>query len=240
MNQQSSSQNEDLPRFLVNMLSFIPTPIGNKEDITLRALRLFRELSVFFCEDIWTTKKLFGMYEISLVGKQFYSFTSYTSAKSVAYYLDMIRSHHCGIVSEAGTPGISDPGKHFIKLCREQNIPFEILPGATALIPSVVATPTDTTVRSFYGFLPQKKWRKTMLASLIWEHHPVYIYESVHRIEKLIDELLALSYTGKIFIARELSKHFEQYIQGDLITIKNALESKTLPLKWEFVVWFFS
>lgn len=220
------------------MLSFIPTPIWNKEDITLRALRLLRELPVLFCEDIGTTRKLLSMYEISAGDKKLYSLTSHTSESSVQFYLDLIRDNNCGVVSEAWTPGLSDPGKHLIKLCREQNIQFEILPWANALVPVVVATPFDTSVRSYYGFLPQKKWRQTVLKEILQSVYPVYIYESVHRIEKLMKELVLLQYAWTVLVARELSKLFEQYFHGSVDEAQEAIKSKKIPLKGEFVVCF--
>jgi len=220
------------------MLTFIPTPIGNKEDITLRALRMLREAQVLFCEDIWTTRKLLSMYEISIADKKLYSFTSHTSENSVNFYLELIQTHVCGVVSEAGTPWLSDPWKHLIRLCREQNIPFEILPGANALVPVVVATPADTTIRSYYGFLPQKKWRQTVLKEILQSVYPVYIFESVHRIEKLLKELTLLEYTWTLLIAREISKMFEQYVHGDIAMLQDLIAQKKLPLKGEFVVGF--
>lgn len=220
------------------MLTFIPTPIWNKEDITLRALRMLREATILFCEDIWTTRKLLNMYEISAAEKKLYSLTSHTSAASVAFYLELIGAHVCGVVSEAGTPWLSDPWKHLIKLCREQHLPFEILPGANALIPVVVATPADTTIWSYYWFLPQKKWRQTVLKEILQSVYPVYIYESVHRIQKLMQELSVLNYTWTLLIAREISKLFEQYVHGDLATITTLLAEKKIPLKGEFVVCF--
>lgn len=220
------------------MLTFIPTPIWNKEDITLRALRILREAEVLFCEDIGTTRKLLSMYEISVAEKKLYSLTSHTSTTSVNFYVELIQTHKCGVVSEAGTPWLSDPGKHLIKLCREQHIPFEVLPGANALVPVVVATPGDTTIRSYYGFLPQKKWRQTVLKEILQSVYPVYIYESVHRIEKLLQELTDLQYTWTLLVAREISKLFEQYVHGDVATIQELIATKKLPLKGEFVLCF--
>ena len=220
------------------MLSFIPTPIGNKEDITLRALRLLRELPVLFCEDIWTTRKLLSMYEISASEKKLYSLTSHTSTNSVNFYVELMSEQNCGVVSEAWTPWLSDPGKHLIKLCREQNISFEVLPWSNALVPVVVATPFDTSVWSYYGFLPQKKWRQTVLKEILQSVYPVYIYESVHRIEKLMKELSLLEYTWSILLARELSKMFEQYFHGSVDQVQEAIKNKKIPLKGEFVVCF--
>jgi 16S rRNA (cytidine1402-2'-O)-methyltransferase len=110
------------------MLSFIPTPIGNKEDITLRALRLFRELEVFFCEDTRTFMNLLRMYDIPLTGKQFHAFGSFNSPSKLHSYIAIAKNQDCGVVSEAGTPGLSDPGKTLIQICNEHTIPFDVLP----------------------------------------------------------------------------------------------------------------
>lgn len=221
------------------MLSIIPTPVGNKEDITLRGLRLFKELDTFFCEDTRTTQKLFSMYDISLSGKKLYAFTSHISDKSLLFYTDLLQTKHCWLLSEAGTPGLSDPGKELVKLCREQQIPFEILPGANALLPAVVATPTDTSIFSFHGFLPVKKGRQTKLTEILQLSTPTYVYESVHRIEKLLQEVKQLWYTGQVLIARELTKLHEQYLSGNVDYLLELVSTKTLPLKGEFVVCFF-
>lgn len=221
------------------MLSLIPTPIGNKEDITLRALRLLRELEVFFCEDTRTTQKLFSMYDISLSGKKLYAYTSNTSPKSLQFYTELLHTTHCGLVSEAGTPGLSDPGKSLVKLCREQGIHFEVLPGANALLPIVIATPADTSIFNFQWFLPLKKGRKTALTKILHTDIPVYIYESVHRIQKLLGELKELQYTWQLLIARELTKMHEQYICWSVDDLLSAVDTKTLPLKGEFVIGFF-
>jgi 16S rRNA (cytidine1402-2'-O)-methyltransferase len=96
----------------------------------------------------------------------------------------------------------------------------------------------DTTIRSYYGFLPQKKGRQTVLKEILQSVYPVYIYESVHRIEKLLQELTNLQYTGTLLIARELSKLFEQYAHGDVVTLQEMVATKKIPLKGEFVVCF--
>lgn len=242
------------------MLSFIPTPIGNREDITLRALRLLREIDVFFCEDTATAKKLLNMYEISLTGKHFYALTSFTDPARMDQYIQMIHTTNIGVMSEAGTPGLSDPGKNLIKLLRENNLPFEVLPWASALIPAVVAAYCDTSSFVYKGFLPMKKWRQTALKEIIagcmgaekdtpqkqrkskkeelptwWQPH--FFYESVHRIEKLLEELHELWFSGTILIARELSKMFEQKLMGTADELLLKVKNKELIIKWEFVVW---
>lgn len=220
------------------MLSFIPTPIGNRDDITLRALKLLREVNTFLCEDTATSKKLLNMYEISLTGKQFFSLTSFTDPAKIARYIDLIRTQDVGVMSEAGTPGLSDPGKNLVKLLWENNLPFEVLPGATALIPAVVAGYCDTSTFIYAGFLPMKKGRQTALKEIIQgcTTQPYFFYESVHRAEKLLRELVALEFTGTIFIARELSKMFEQKIMGTPQELLQKITDKELIIKGEFVI----
>ncbi|MCK9467251.1 MAG: 16S rRNA (cytidine(1402)-2'-O)-methyltransferase [Candidatus Absconditabacterales bacterium] len=230
------------------MLYIIPTPIGNKEDISLRALRLFKELNMFICEDTRTFKNLLSMYEIDYKNKTFYSLTSFTEQGKIKHYLNLLSDNDIGLVSEAGTPGLSDPGKNLIKLCNENKIKYTILPGTNALIPAVVASGFDTSSFVFLGFLPQKKGRQTILKQIIkgkeeskkfgmrGEKIPVFFYESVHRFEKLLKELKELNFEGKISISREISKMFEQIITTNLDEIIDLVKTKKLPIKGEFVV----
>lgn len=218
------------------MLYFIPTPIGNKEDITLRALRLLKELKYLICEDTRTAKKLLGMYDIDYKEKDFLSLTSFTDKWKLAHYMNIIQSSDVGMMSEAGTPGLSDPGKILIQLCNESNIPYTILPGANALVPAVVGAGFDTSEFTYLWFLPTKKGRQTKIKEILESKTPVFVYESVHRIEKLLEELKLNEFHGQISIAREVSKMFEQYFTG---TVEEALEmvtTKKLPIKGEFVV----
>lgn len=219
------------------MLSFIPTPIGNREDITMRALRLLKECTVLFCEDTRTTKNLYRMYDIAYQDKKLIPYTSYI--KNISQYIPIIREKMCGVVSEAGCPWLSDPWKSLIQLCRQENIKFNILPGANALIPAVVATPSDTSKFVYLGFPPHKKWRQTFVKTILQQSHPVYIYESVHRVEKLFKQLKELWYDWKLLIARELTKMFEEYLVGTVDEILKSIEDKKLIIKWEFVIGFF-
>jgi len=221
------------------MLSFIPTPIWNKEDITLRALRLLKEVNILFCEDTRTTIKLLRMYDIERKNKQLYSLTSYTPEHKIDEYITMVKEQNCGVVSEAGTPWLSDPGKHLIKLCREWSLPFEVLPGANALIPWVIACPTDTSSFVYVWFLPQKKGRQTMLKEILQSVEPVFAYESVHRIQKLLEQLQKIWYEWKIYIWREISKMYEQHLSWAPEELLAKIESQELPVKGEFVVWFY-
>ena len=218
------------------MLYFVPTPIWNKEDITLRALRLFNEVKILICEDTRTTKKIFSMYDISLQWKTFYTITSFTTKWKLDFYAKLLKENDALVVSEAGTPWLSDPWKSLIKLCNDNSISFSVLPWANALIPSIVAAWFDTTEFTFIWFLPQKKWRQTKLGEILASKIPVFFYESVHRMPKLLEELKSLNFQWKIFIAREISKVFEQFFTGSLDECDEFIKSWKIVIKWEFVV----
>lgn len=221
------------------MLYFVPTPIWNKEDITLRALRLLKEVNIFFCEDTATTKKLMNMYDISLTWKQFFALTSFTDQWKLNHYVNLLKENDAVVTSEAGTPWLSDPGKNLIKMAWGNNLPFEVLPGATALIPAIVSAYTDTSTFAYFGFIPTKKWRQTILKMMIETvpYTPCFFYESVHRVEKLFDELEELGYDGTVFVAREISKMFEQKLVWTIQEMKEKIMKKELIIKWEFVIW---
>ena len=214
----------------------MPTPIWNKEDITLRAIRLLKEMSILICEDTRTAKKLLSMYDISISWKEFYSITSFTSQWKLEFYANLLQRNDAVVISEAWTPGLSDPWKSLIQLCNENQIKFSVLPGANALIPSIVAAGFDTTEFAFIWFLPQKKWRQTALRDMIEREIPTFFYESVHRMSKLLEELKSLNFKWKIFIAREISKIFEQFFTWDLSECEEFIKSWKMVIKGEFVV----
>jgi len=218
------------------MLYFIPTPIWNLDDITLRSLKLFRELNIFLCEDTRTFKSLLTKYEIDYTWKQFFSITSYTKWWKLDFYSRLMEQNDVWVVSEAWTPWLSDPGKELIRICWENNYKFEVLPWANALSSSVVSACFDTSKFLYLWFLPQKKWRQTMLKFILEQNLPVFIYESVHRIKKTLWQLKDLWFDGKIFIIREISKLYEQKECAHIDEIIEKVEKEEIKLKWEFVI----
>ncbi len=218
------------------MLYFVPTPIWNKEDITLRALRLLKEIDVLICEDTRTAKKLLSMYDISVQWKQFYSITSFTTDWKLDFYARILKENDALIISEAWTPWLSDPWKSLIQLCNAHNIQYSILPWANALVPSIVAAWFDTTKFVFIGFLPQKKWRQTALKSMMERDIPTFFYESVHRMPKLIEELKWMNFKWKIFIAREISKVYEQFFTWTISECEDLIKNWAINIKGEFVI----
>lgn len=217
----------------------IPTPIWNKDDITLRALNLFKELNIFICEDTRTFKKLLAMYEINYSDKEFYSLTSFTAKWKLNFYLKLMKENDVWVVSEAWTPWLSDPGKSLIQLCNESNLKYSVLPWANALVPSVVSAWFDTSSFIFLWFLPQKKWRQTILNRIISNEYwmSVFFYESVHRFEKFLSELKSLWFDWKIFVWREISKMYEQIYNGSLCDLIDLVKNKRFSVKGEFVIW---
>ena len=225
------------------MLYLIPTPIGNKDDITLRALNLFKELKIFICEDTRTFKKLLSMYEIDYSDKEFYSLTSFTDKGKLNFYVKLMQDNDIWVVSEAWTPWLSDPGKSLIQLCNENNLRYTVLPWANALIPSVVSAWFDTSSFVFLWFLPQKKWRQSTLKLIINNEEwimrgcAVFFYESVHRFEKLLSELKELWFNWKIFVGREISKMYEQIYNWSLDELVEMVKNGNFSVKGEFVIW---
>ncbi|UFX82879.1 16S rRNA (cytidine(1402)-2'-O)-methyltransferase [Candidatus Absconditicoccus praedator] len=227
---------EYLNGLIQKMISIIPTPIGNTEDITLRALRLMKELDIFLCEDTRTSKKLFKIYEIDYSKKKFYSITSFTSKGKLEFYEKLLKENNVGILSEAGSPGLSDPGKSIVKILWENKLEFEVLPGSNALIPAVVAAPMDSSEFLYMGFLPTKKGRQTKIKKIINSKKPVFLYESVHRIYKLILQLKENGFEGNIGIFREISKMHEEKIYDNIDNIIEKFKSGKIKEKGEFVV----
>ena len=221
------------------MLYIIPTPIWNKDDITLRALNLFNELKIFICEDTRTFKKLLSMYEINYSWKEFYSLTSFTDKWKLNFFVKLMQDNDIWVVSEAWTPWLSDPGKSLIQLCNENNLKYTVLPWANALVPSVVSAWFDTSSFLFLGFLPQKKWRQTILNKIVSNEYwiPVFFYESVHRFEKMLSELKSLWFNWKIFVWREISKMYEQIYNWSLEELVDLVKNNKFSVKGEFVVW---
>lgn len=217
----------------------IPTPIWNKDDITLRALNLFKGLRIFICEDTRTFKKLLSMYEIDYSDKEFYSLTSFTDKWKLNFYVKLMKDKDIWVVSEAWTPWLSDPWKSLIQLCNENWLKYTVLPGANALIPSAVSAWFDTSSFVFLWFLPQKKWRQTILNKIVSNEYwmAVFFYESVHRFEKLLSELQSLCFDWKIFVWREISKMYEQIYNWTLDDLIELIKNKKFSIKGEFVVW---
>jgi len=214
-------------------LYIVPTPIGNLEDITLRALRILKEADLVFCEDTRTTKNLLKHYEID---KKCYAYHINNEHKQVEQYVRWIQNGQtAALVSDAGTPGISDPGYLFIRECLTAGIEIECLPGATAFVPALVSSGFPSDKFYFHGFLPHKKGKETALKVLSERTETVIFYESPHRLVKTLSMMQNhFEPERKICVSREISKVFEEHFRG---TIPEALAHfSAKQVKGEIVV----
>ena len=195
------------------MVTFVPTPIGNLEDISKRALKALENAEIVFCEDTRVTKKLLNLYNIPL-NKTFISMHSHNEDKVIKNLnKDDLINKNCVYVSDAGMPGISDPGSKLIQFCQKENIPYTVIPGANAALTAYVASGFEGEF-CFFGFLPHKGKERTQKLLKILENDKISIlYESPHRIEKLINELKKYAPERVIFLAKELTKVHETFIK---------------------------
>lgn len=196
-------------------LYIIPTPVGNLEDITLRAIRLLKEVDLILAEDTRTTGILLKHYEIESRMQSYHKFNEHKTISTIIGQLNA--GLNIGLVSDAGTPGISDPGFLIARECAKEGITVECLPGATAFVPALVASGIPSDKFCFEGFLPQKKGRQTRLKALAEETRTIVFYESPHRVLKTLVQLS--EYFGEDRYAatcREISKKFEDTQRGTL------------------------
>lgn len=214
-------------------LILVPTPVGNLQDITLRALDTLRIAETIYAEDTRVTKKLFNHFEIQ---KQLIPFHAHNEHKQLDRTIQTIRENEVTVlVSDAGTPGISDPGFLLVRACIEHGLEVTCLPGATAFVPALVASgfPCDRFV--FEGFLPHKKGRQTKWKSFVEEERTIVLYESPHRLLKALQEIS--TYLGPdriVCVAREISKFFEEFKRGTAVEVLEYY-TKT-PAKGEIVL----
>ena len=214
-------------------LILVPTPIGNLEDITLRSIRILSETELIFAEDTRVTKKLLNHLGIQ---KTVYPFHAHNEHKILQSVLDKIKQNETTVlVSDAGTPGISDPGFLLIRACIEADIKVECLPGPTALIPALVASGFPCDRFCFEGFLPHKKGRQSKLIQLSQEERTIILYESPHRLVKCLAQIAEFfGENRKVCVVRELSKIYEEYQRGEAIEVKKHYENH--PPKGEIVL----
>ncbi|MDR0604125.1 MAG: 16S rRNA (cytidine(1402)-2'-O)-methyltransferase [Bacteroidales bacterium] len=215
-------------------LFVIPTPIGNLEDITLRSLRILREVDTILAEDTRVTKKLLDHYTIH---KPVLAYHQYNEHQQLNNYIDLIhRQQSVALVSDAGTPAISDPGFLLIRACIQNNIEIECLPGATAFVPALVNSGFPSDKFYFYGFLPHKKGRTTTIQKLTKIKETIILYESPFRLIKTLEELkTAFGEEHPVCVCRELTKIYEETLRGTLSEVSTYFSSKN-SVKGEFVI----
>ncbi len=218
-------------------LYIVPTPIGNLEDMTLRALRILKEVDLVLCEDTSVTQRLFKEYDITTRTSVFYA---QTGVKNIEKIIGMLaEGKKIALVSDAGTPTISDPGVLLVDRVRNELEDVEViaLPGASALITALSSSGISSASFTFYGFLPHKKGRETLFKTITESDMTSVFYESVHRIEKTLESLAKyLDDKRQIVIARELTKMHEEVVSGGAEEIKKYFEMNKDHIRGEFVV----
>ena len=212
-------------------LYLVATPIGNLEDITLRALRILKEVDLIAAEDTRNTLKLLNHFEIS---KPLISYHRHNEEIKVDSLIEKIKNgENIAVVSDAGTPGISDPGEVIAKEAIKNNIEVIPIPGACAAINALIASGLDTTEFSFFGFLPlNKKLRKEKLIEIKDETKTCVIYEAPHKLKNTLQDLKEIVENRKIVLAREITKIHEEFIRGNI----EEIISKSENLKGEMII----
>ena len=214
-------------------LYLVPTPIGNLEDMTLRGIRILREVDVILAEDTRTSAKLLDHFEIKNKLVSHHKFNEHKTVEMIARQIE--DGKNVALISDAGTPGISDPGFLLVRTCVEKEIDVECLPGATALIPALVNSGFPTDRFAFEGFLPQKKGRQKKIKQLANETRTMIFYESPYRLVKSLEQFAEfLGADRRACVSRELSKYYEENRRGTLAELIEYFSSKTV--KGEIVI----
>ena len=216
----------------MSKLYIVPTPIGNLQDITYRAVKMLSEVDLILAEDTRASKTLLKHYNISTKMISYHMHNEHRITKGVIEKLE--KGTTMAIISDAGTPGISDPGFLLIRACIENKIPVECLPGATAFVPALLQSGIPSDRFLFEGFLPHKKGRKKKISFLKSLENTIIIFESPHRLPKTLRELHDELGERPIIVARELTKLYEEIIRGNFNSVIEFFESK--KIKGEIVI----
>ena len=214
-------------------LYIVPTPVGNLEDMTFRAIRVLKEVDLILAEDTRTTGILLKHFKIDNRVQSHHKFNEHQHVEKIAARI--LAGENIALVSDAGTPAISDPGFLLVRECLHRGVEVECLPGATAFVPALVVSGLPTERFCFEGFLPLKKGRLTRLMSLLQEERSIIFYESPHRLLKMLSQLAeTFGEERYVSVSREISKRFEETCRG---TLRNVISHFTQNVpKGEFVV----
>jgi 16S rRNA (cytidine1402-2'-O)-methyltransferase len=218
---------------MIGKLYLVPTPIGNLEDMSFRAVRILKEVDFILAEDTRTSAPLLKHFGID---KKLFSHHQHNEHKSVTEVIRFLKEgKQIALISDAGTPAISDPGFLLVREAIRNDLPIECLPGATAFVPAVVNSGLAADRFTFEGFLPVKKGRQTRMKELVEESRTMIFYESPHRLLKTLDEfVIHFGSERKASVSRELTKLFEETKRGTLEEIKQHFQTHTL--KGEIVI----
>ena len=217
----------------MSKLFIVPTPIGNLKDITIRPIETLQKVDIIYAEDTRTSSKLLSHYEIRTPMQSFHMHNEHAKVNNIVSGLKQGKTG--AIISDAGTPGISDPGFSLIRACVENDIEVECLPGPTALIPALINSGFPCEKFSFEGFLPAKKGRTKRLKEIATQKKTMIFYESPHRLIKTLKDFSEyFTEENQVSVYREISKKFEETVRGTLLQVIDHFE-KNKP-KGEFVI----
>ncbi len=207
------------------MLYVVPTPVGNLEDMTFRAIRVLKEADLILAEDTRTSSVLLKHYDIHTPVRSHHKFNEHETSDDMAERI--AAGQNVALISDAGTPGISDPGFMLVRACVERGVEVQCLPGATAFVPALVDSGLPNDRFYFEGFLPQKKGRQTRLQHLAEQEHTMIIYESPFRLVKTLEQLATvLGDDRRASVSREISKKFEETRRGTLAELITSFKER--------------
>lgn len=216
------------------ILYIVATPIGNLEDITLRAIKILKEANIVACEDTRTTKKLLNHFGIQT---PIISFHQHSRPGKIHHLINKLKSgQNIALVTEAGTPGISDPGNILVAEAVKNNIKVAPIPGPSALGALISAAGIDTQKFIFLSFPPHKKGREKFFKEIVKSKYPIVYYESPHRLIKNLELLISLNRNKKIIVGRELTKLFEEIVRGSAEEILEYFKKQPEKIKGEFTI----
>ncbi|MCK9379311.1 MAG: 16S rRNA (cytidine(1402)-2'-O)-methyltransferase [Candidatus Moranbacteria bacterium] len=220
------------------MLYIVATPIGNLEDITLRAIRIMKEADFVACEDTRVTRKLTAHYEIET---PLISYHQHSKLQKIDFIISKLKEgKNIALVTDAGTPGISDPGNILVAEAVKNGIDIATIPGASALAALASVAGIDMQKFIFLGFPPHKKGRETFFKEVIAQKYPAVYYDSVHRVIKNLGLLQELGCEKNVILGRELTKMFEEIARGSIEEILKYFENNPVKVKGEFVIIIYS
>ena len=223
------------------MITFIPTPIGNPQDITIRAMKLFEKAELFLCEDTRQTKRLLKLleerFDMTYPVAEFYSFNEHNGEERLKEFGTLLNKKEVVYVSDAGMPVISDPGQILVAYCQENDITYDVLPGASAVTTAYAASGFESGKFLFYAFLPHKgKERSAALAEAMGNGYNTVLYEAPHRLEKLLKEVAALDENRELFLAKEISKKYQNYYRGTAKELDEKFKEINIRGEWVVVI----
>jgi len=223
------------------MITFIPTPIGNPQDITIRAMKLFEKAELFLCEDTRQTKRLLRLleerFDMAYPEAEFYSFNEHNGEARIEELASVLDEKEIVYVSDAGMPVISDPGQLLVVYCQEQGIKYDVLPGASAVTTAYAASGFEEGKFLFYAFLPHKgKERAAALSEAMNNGYNTVLYEAPHRLEKLLGEIIQEDEERELFLAKEISKKYQNYYRGTAKALNEQFKEITIRGEWVVVI----